>query len=135
MPDAEYDDSRCYQPANYDLRLGAEYVMPHKDSQLQISRCDSNGMLTIQPFGTAIVSTYESVFLPNNVVGRFNLRLTHALEGLIVQMGTQVEPDYEGPLFALLHNISDQPKSLKFRDYDTRPFTIEFYYIPTDASA
>jgi deoxycytidine triphosphate deaminase len=128
VPDADYDDPRCYQPASYDLRLGAEYVTPHKDRQLQISRCDTNGMLTIGAFGMVIVSTYESVATPNNVVGRFNLRIAHAFEGIIVQMGTQVEPNYEGPLFALLHNISDQPKSLKFRDYDTRPFTIEFSY-------
>jgi hypothetical protein len=128
VPDADFEEDRSYQPTSYDLRLGSEYVMPHKGGQFEISHCDSNGMLTIGPFATAIVSTYESVSLPAYVVGRFNLRLTHALEGLIVQMGTQVEPDYDGPLYALLHNISDQPKTLKFRDYDTRPFTIEFAY-------
>ncbi|MGD1081958.1 MAG: hypothetical protein ABR881_26875 [Candidatus Sulfotelmatobacter sp.] len=85
-------------------------------------------MLTIEPFATSIVSTYEKVALPGNVVGRFNLRVQHAFEGLIVQMGTQVEPNYEGQLYALLHNISDRPKTLKFRDYETRPFTIEFSY-------
>ncbi len=46
----------------------------------------------------------------------------------MVQMGTQVEPHYEGHLYALLHNISDSPITLKFRDFDTRPFTIEFSY-------
>ncbi len=128
VPEPEREDKRCYQPASYDLRLGAEYVMPSKDGQLVISNCEANGMLTIGPFATSIVSTYESVALPSNVVGRFNLRIQHALEGLMVQMGTQVEPNYEGPLYALLHNISDRPKTLKFRDYDTRPFTIEFSY-------
>jgi hypothetical protein len=125
---ASHYDERCYKPASFDLRLGSEYVTPRKDGQFKVGRCGKNGMLTIEPFSTAIVSTYECVKLPNNVVGRFNLRIDHALDGLIVQMGTQVEPEYEGPLFALLHNISGQPRNLKFRDYDTRPFTIEFSY-------
>lgn len=126
--EASQYDERCYKPASYDLRLGSEYVTPRKDGQFKVGRCGKNGMLTIEPFSTAIVSTYEHVKLPNNVVGRFNLRIAHALRGLIVQMGTQVEPCYDGPLFALLHNISDQPRNLRFRDYDTRPFTIEFSY-------
>jgi deoxycytidine triphosphate deaminase len=128
LPEPQHSDDRCYQPTSYDLRLGAEFVVPHQDGQLAISRCDKNGSVTIPPFATTIVSTYEFVALPNNVVGRFNLRIHHALEGLMVQMGTQVEPNYDGPLFALLHNISNQPKTLRFRDYDTRPFTIEFSY-------
>jgi deoxycytidine triphosphate deaminase len=122
------EEERCYQPASYDLRLGAEYVMPRKDDQLVISRCDTSGLLTIEPFATSIVSTYEWVALPSNVVGRFNLRVQPTLEGLMVQMGTQVEPNYKGPLIALLHNISNRPINLKFRDFDTRPFTIEFSY-------
>ena len=128
VPEPGREEERCYQPTSYDLRLGAEYVRPSRDGQLVIHSCKDNGMLTIAPFATSIVSTYESVALPSNVVGRFNLRVQHAFEGLLVQMGTQVEPNYQGPLFALLHNISDRPKTLKFRDYDTRPFTIEFTY-------
>jgi len=124
-------DERCYKHASYDLRLGSEYIFPHigdHDKQLQILNCENNGMLTIPAFGSALVSTFESVALPSNVSGRFDLRIRHAFEGLMVQMGTQVEPGYEGPLFALLHNISEQAKTLKFKDYDTRPFTIEFSY-------
>jgi deoxycytidine triphosphate deaminase len=134
VPDPEREESQCYQPASYDLRLGAQYAVPNDEGDLEISNCEITGRLTIPAFGTAIVSTYETVALPDNVVGRFNLRVQHALEGLIVQMGTQVEPHYEGPLFALLHNVSDSPKTLKFRDFDTRPFTIEFSYTSRPAS-
>lgn len=131
VQDPQYEDPRCYQRASYDLRLGDEYVTldaGDRREQLKISSCRNDGIITINPFASAIVSTYESLRLPNNVVGRFDLRIRHALEGLVVQMGTQVEPAYSGKLFALLHNISDRPKSLKFRDYDDRLFTIEFSY-------
>src|SRR5262249_47022656 len=61
VPESGREEERCYQPTSYDLRLGAEYVMPSRDGQLVIHSCIDNGMLTIAPFGTSIVSTYESV--------------------------------------------------------------------------
>lgn len=131
VPDLKYEEKNCFKHASYDLRLGAEYVMidaGDQGHQLQIGNCEVNGMITIQPYASAIVSAYELVALPDNVAGRFDLRIQHALEGLIVQRGTQIEPGYDGPLFALIHNISNQRKTLKFRDYTTRPFTIEFTY-------
>jgi len=131
LPDDEHEDCRCYKHASYDLRLGRDYVMPrvlNNNNQLEVLSCEENGILEIQPFASVIISSYESVSLPNYVCGRFDLRIKHALEGLIVQMGTQVEPGYTGQLFALLHNVSQERKRLKFKDYETRPFTVEFFY-------
>lgn len=131
VPGGQDDDDRCYSHASYDLRLGSDYMMPHEsdDSGQRVFRnCEENGLITIPPFASVIISTYESVVLPNNVAGRFDLRIDHALEGLLAQMGTQVEPGYNGRLFALVHNISAEAKSIKYRDYETRPFTIEFHY-------
>jgi deoxycytidine triphosphate deaminase len=124
-------EERCYKHASYDLRLGDEYALPDEadgDGQLKIRDCSQDGLLTIRKFGSAIVSTFETVSLPPNVAGRFNLRIRHALEGLTVQMGTQVEPGYQGRLFALIQNISEHDKTIKYKDYETRPFTIEFCY-------
>lgn len=140
VPEQEFDEPACYKHASYDFRLGSKYVLPGDQrkrkwsKQLKISECNENGSVTIPRFGSAIISTYEEVSLPDNVAGRFDLRIRHALEGLIVQMGTQVEPGYNGPLFALIHNISEQDKTLKYRDYDTRPFTIEFSYTSEPSS-
>jgi deoxycytidine triphosphate deaminase len=136
VPEGEIDE-RCYKHASFDLRLGDEYIIPHmKDhnGQLIIGSCQSNGCLTIDKFSSAIVSTYESVRLPNNVAGRFNLRIKHAFEGLVVQMGTQIEPGYIGPLYALLHNVSENSKTIRYRDYDSRPFTIEFVFTASATS-
>ncbi len=125
-------DPRCYKPTSFDLRLGGECIYikvgPH-----EVSDC-TDGII-IEPFSSVMVSTYERVELPVNVVGKFNLRIKLALEGLIVQMGTQVEPNYKGPLFAMLLNMSDKKIKLSYRNYDTRPFTIEFTYTSKPAVA
>jgi len=124
-------DYRCYKHASYDLRLGAEYFLPASHGQQNrctIQNCAKTQILRVPPFSSVIVETYESVKLPANVAGRFDLRINHALTGLMVQMGTQIEPGYEGKLFALLHNVSDREILLKYRHYDTRLFTVEFHY-------
>ena len=133
------EETACYKPASYDLRLGAQYVVPGEPDvgtdDAKIRDCRKAGALTIAPFGSVVVCTYEAVNLPANVVGKFNLRIKQALRGLIVQMGTQVEPNYHGPLFALLQNITSEPIKLKYKDHERRLFTIEFYYTthPTKA--
>lgn len=131
----EDEEDRCFKSASYDLRLGNEYLEPGKfrvgfGDTPEVLYCTDNkdNAIVIRPFSSVIVSTYEIVRLPNNIIGKFNLRIKQAMRGLIVQMGTQVEPCYQGRLFALLQNITDREVSLRYKDYDTRPFTIEFYY-------
>jgi deoxycytidine triphosphate deaminase len=134
IPDGEeHADDRCYKPASYDLRLGHEYIIPGQQEvglqQAKILDCrQTENKVVIKPFSSVVVCTYEILSLPPNVVGKFNLRIKQAFRGLIVQMGTQVEPRYRGRLFALLQNITDQPVAILYKDYKTRPFTIEFQY-------
>jgi len=112
-----HEEPRCYKPASYDLRLGHEYIIPGEDDEglqhAKILDCrQTDNKVLIKPFSSVIVCTYEIVKLPPNVVGKFNLRIKQAFRGLIVQMGTQVEPYYHGRLFALLQNITDRPVAI-----------------------
>ncbi|GHU59234.1 hypothetical protein FACS189411_15830 [Bacteroidia bacterium] len=127
------------QSASYDLRLGNEYYIPLNKRpegcnalscpyppQNDIMKCsDENGVLKIPKFSTVVFSTEEILKIPNNVVGRFDLRIRFALQGLVLQVGTQVEPGYNGRLFGLLLNFSDKeiciPKGKAL-------LTIEFNY-------
>ena len=94
--------------------------------------------LRIAKFSSVIVSTHELVLLPGNVTGKFNLKIKMALRGLFVQMGTQVEPNYHGRLFALLQNISDEEIVIEPQSDTNKIFAIEFYYtshfVPTESS-
>lgn len=119
---------QCYAPASYDLRLGDEYYIPNQLDQMRIQHCSEDGILTLPPFSSVLISTYENVHLPDNVVGRFDLRISWALAGLVFQMGTQIEPGYHGKLFGLLHNMTDKPKRVRYCSEDDRLLTAEFHY-------
>lgn len=122
-------DKTCYNKASYNLRLGAEYYKPslnggkteidplceenphcpHRDYVLKnnLGNCNTNNkVLIIKPYTSVVISTLERLKLPPNVVGRFDLKIRWALQGLILQVGTQVAPGYNGRLFGLLHNLS-----------------------------
>ena len=135
----EKQEDRCFKPASYDLRLGEEYMLPSPGkstlwgNHAVVLFCSDKDPLRIPPFSSVLVSTHERVELPKNVTGRFNLRVKMAFKGLVVQMGTQVEPGYTGRLFAILQNITENAVVINHADYETRLFTIEFSYTSKDA--
>lgn len=141
-------DEDCFSNASYDLRLGNEYYIPNdkteqeyfinhgtpilncpyrkKDDEKQIYLCSKdNDILRIKPFTSIVISTYEKLDIPENVVGRFDLRIKWALQGLILQVGTQIEPGYKGRLFGLLHNFSKKEICIPLK---SRFLTVEFSY-------
>lgn len=140
-------NNKCLQIASYDLRLGDEYYVPSrqrqehcsetqnivlscpfhkKDIPNDIQKCSSeNGVLRISPFSTIVFSTEEILEIPDNVIGRFDLRIRFAMQGLVLQVGTQIEPCYKGRLFGLLLNFSDKEICIP---QGTRLLTAEFSY-------
>lgn len=72
--------------------------------------------VTIGSFETLLFSTYERVNMPEDIVGRFDLKVGYGLDGLVLQVGPQVEPGYHGPLFGALTNTSGSPKVLKYKE-------------------
>lgn len=117
----------CSRPTSYDLRLGREILRPNNRNGVSENLLGDTP-LVIPKFSSVIVSSHEIVRLPGNVAGKFNLKIKMALQGLFVQMGTQVEPNYHGRLFALLQNISDQEIVLHTESTNGKIFAIEFYY-------
>lgn len=87
----------------------------------------------IDSFGTIIFSTKEKIKLGKytNIVGHFGLRIQYGLKGFILQVGPQIEPGYDGPLFGALLNTRNKKQ---FIPRDTRFLTVEFYRSETPAS-
>lgn len=126
---ADIKDEYYFAPASYDFRLGNEYVIPNENGALFVKKCtDNSGVLVIPAFTSVLVSSYEKVKLPNNVAGRFDLRLQLGLKGCILQVGTQIEPGYEGILVGLLHNFSNKEIQLPYASRECKIFTAEFNY-------
>jgi len=146
----QFSDEKCYSNASYDFRIGNEYYIPNESNnnidelkpflscpykkdmaKESILDCkNENNVLRIKPFTSIVFSTYEKVSLPNNVVGRFDLMVKWALQGLILQVGTQIEPGYKGRLFGLLHNFSKKEICIPT---SSRLLTAEFSYTSKDA--
>jgi len=146
-------DEKCLQSASYDLRLGDEYYVPSRqkqescsETQNQVLSCpfhkgeiqndiqkcsNENGVLRITPFSTIVFSTEEILKIPNNVIGRFDLRVRFAMQGLVLQVGTQIEPGYRGRLFGLLLNFSDKEICIP---QGMRLLTAEFSYTTSNVN-
>lgn len=128
---ADTIDKNSIKPASYDLRLGNEYYVPSNTNsspiESNIRKCsDSNGVLRLMPYSSVVFSTEEILSLPDYIIGRFDMRIAFAMQGLVLQVGPQVEPNYKGRLFGLLLNFSD--KEIFLPRY-TRLLSIEFNYL------
>lgn len=128
---AETIDRKSIKPASYDLRLGNEYYVPNDPVTASIAsnirKCsDSNEVLSLKPYSSIVFSTEEILSLPGHIIGRFDMRIAFAMQGLVLQVGPQVEPNYKGRLFGLLLNFSDG--EILIPRY-TRLLSIEFNYL------
>ena len=116
----------CLRATSYDLKLGPELFVCGKKKPKFIN-LEEKGLkgITIESFGTIIFSTREKIDLSKhkNIVGRFGLKIGRGLDGLILQVGPQVEPGYKGPLFGVLLNTRGEGKTIML---DERFLAIEF---------
>src|ERR1700682_1204554 len=89
---SEFDPDRL-RPAGYDLSVGRNYSIGGKPLAL------NDGMkLQIEPYQVAIIETYETINMPKFLIGRWNIRVQLAYEGLLWVGGAQVDPGVRGPL-------------------------------------
>lgn len=109
---------RNIRSAGYDLRLGDQYYMKTdiRGGKLEIGQLNPKTARTlIVPANqVVIVTTIESLKLPDNVVGHLTLKLELLLRGLIMANQSQVDAGYEGGLFILLYNLSNHNVSLHY---------------------
>lgn len=102
-------DSKGIKGASYDLLLGDEYYYDGKIKRLT----DVSSFLTIEPYDYAIVSCKERARIPRDVIGKFGLTVGLFCQGIILSNGPQIDPGFNGTLFCLLFNTSNQAVHLK----------------------
>jgi deoxycytidine triphosphate deaminase len=121
----DLDDDHL-KAASCDLRLGPE-IFVYGQGEPKFINLEKENLqgIAIEPFGMIIFSTREKMHLSEHkdIIGRFDLKIGQALEGLILQVGPQVEPGYEGPLFGVLLNSRGDPHTIIL---DQEFLTIEF---------
>jgi deoxycytidine triphosphate deaminase len=99
------------KPAGYELRVGDQYSVEGESKTL-----DRTGSIDIGPFEVAIIKTRERVNLPHFMIGRWNIKVSKAYDGLLWVGGPQVDPGYSGHLFCPIYNLSDSEVSLNFEE-------------------
>lgn len=105
--------------SSYDLSLGDEYYYKGKIRNLS----DRKPFILIEPYDYAIVTSREYARLPNDIAGKFDLKVSLFCQGVILSNGPQVDPGFEGNLFCLLFNTSNSPVTIKRGDHYA---TLEF---------
>lgn len=111
----------CVQPASYDMRIGNEVFITTEKDVIDLTK--NGGRFIIEPSAVAMVSTYESLNLPKNIVGRPGLRSELTRQGLFASIGIQADPGFKGRFFINLLNLTSLPIPLDYLD----PFlSIEF---------
>ena len=94
--------------AGYRLSIGDEYYLGGVRYRLQCSQ-DS---IIIPPYEVAIIKTTEYLKIPWFLIARWNIRVSHAYDGLLWVGAAQVDPGYEGYLSCPIYNLSNKPIQL-----------------------
>jgi deoxycytidine triphosphate deaminase len=100
-----FDEDNLLKPACYRLTIGDEYATAGKIHPLP----DQSGKneIRIPPFAVAIVKTEETINMPPFLIGRWNIQVSRAYQGLVWVGGPQVDAGYVGHLFCPIYNLSD----------------------------
>lgn len=72
------------RPAGYDLRVGRNYSIRGERKLL-----DDDGEFEIKPYQVAIIETLETINMPRFLIGRWNVRVKKAYQGLLWVGGAQ----------------------------------------------
>lgn len=106
------------RPASYQLTLGDEIHLGGKPYSLA-----KKESIVLEPHQVAVVSTYEALNIPRDVIARWSLRVTKIYEGLLWTGGPQVDPGWKGPLFCPIYNLAERNVVLRYRE---PMFTMDF---------
>lgn len=105
-------DIEKLRPASYRLCVGKHYSVEGEIHTLN----DPSDTIEIPPFQVAVIQTKERVNMPPFLIGRWNIRVKLAYEGLLWVGGPQVDPGYAGHLFCPIYNLSRDPVRLDYGD-------------------
>ncbi|VVB96340.1 Deoxycytidine triphosphate deaminase [uncultured archaeon] len=104
-------DIEKLQTANYDLRLGKDYYVTTDKYPRDLEKSDDTVVIDPGEFG--ILTTYEYVYVPNDLFGLISLKYSYKKLGLINISGFHVDPGYCGIIIFSVYNSG--PKSIVLR--------------------
>lgn len=99
-------DRKRLRGASYVLDVGDDYAI-QGDSNKLIEDTGKNE-IKIDPFQVAIIKTRQIINMPRFLIGRWNIKVSRAYEGLLWVGGPQVDPGWVGHLYCPVYNLSNK---------------------------
>ncbi len=111
--------------SSYDLTVGKEYYIGQSDtgSLFETQNLRDSQSITIPPHAVCFILTEEEINLSDDITARVSLRMTHIYAGMVLTSQPPFDPNYQGKVVVMLHNLSSAPYHLKCGE---RVATIEF---------
>ena len=114
-------DLACVQPASYDFRVGKEGLSATGQAKIDI---EEKGLLLLEPGDFGVITSLETIEMPNDYTARIGIRSYYARQGLFAATGPQIDPGFRGRLFVTIMNLSPNPISLPYKE---KFITVEFH--------
>ena len=109
------------QQCSYDLALGEEVYLVGKDAPERLST--AYPYVSIPPGQFAVLTCFEHIKMPDDLMGFIALRSKFKLQGLVNISGFHVDPTHEGTLLFAVQNVGPSEIRLRYKD---PTFTIFF---------
>ncbi|MCL5046647.1 MAG: hypothetical protein M1598_07660 [Actinobacteria bacterium] len=113
IPEAVIDKSKNIW--EYDLRLGPEVYLSGQQSYISI-KPPNNPIVTIRPGEFALLTTYEMVKMPPDIMGFISVRFRYKRKGLINISGFHVDPCYRGTILFSVYNAGPTDIVLRYKE-------------------
>lgn len=109
------------KPASYGVRLKGEYIYwLNKEEKVcgyleNITEIDDDGdkVFILKKNSIAYVQLEPVFRFPSYIAARFNLKIKHIYQGLLLGTGPLVDPGYEGNIYVPLHNLTNNDYKIK----------------------
>ena len=98
------------RPAGYCLHVGEEFMIAGQRFNFEKQNLKD---FSIEPYEVAVIKIKEKICLPRFLIGRWDIRVTHAYRGLMWVGGAQVDPGFKGHLYCPIYNLSNRPVRLR----------------------
>jgi len=104
-------DPKSLRPAGYELSIGDEISIGGK--RIVLKDAPGQNAFVLQPFQVAVMKIHETLNLPRNIIGRWNIKVSLAYDGLVWVGGPQVDPGWVGNLSCPIYNLGSTPLTLR----------------------
>lgn len=109
------------KPASYGIKMKGEFIYWENREKIiegrleDIKDIDSDGdkVFILKRNSIAFVGLEPEFRFPDYIAARFNLKIKHIYQGLLLGTGPLVDPGFEGKIYIPLHNLTNNEYKIK----------------------